>query len=142
MKCHDILIVDEDTTQLPAFIDLLEQNGYDVVQVANWRLLGEPDCISVKPDVLLLDLMMPHWHLEPERVLAGYATGVTVYTDIISKCLPDIPFFIYTAADLEIPDMHDAVSTLRKYPSFRGAYGKDKPAAMLAELGKLKSGNV
>jgi len=63
LACHKgymkkILIIDDDVTALDIVDFLFEDKGYEVVRRADG--LSALECVeSVKPDIILIDLMMP-----------------------------------------------------------------------------------
>jgi CheY-like chemotaxis protein len=54
-----ILVVDDDVTSLDIVDVILEGEGFDVVRATNGQSAVD-DVEKAKPDLILIDLMMPH----------------------------------------------------------------------------------
>ncbi len=100
----DVLIVDDDPDIRDAVEECLRYEGYDVHSAADGRAALDTLEFGLKPDVILLDLMMP--------VLNGF--------DVLNalKTRPEwksIPVVIVSANRGDEPeDLEGAVSILRK----------------------------
>ena len=84
---HSVLIVDDDSAVRTAMKELFETEGYTVVLAANGRAALNRLKEGLRPNVVLLDLMMP--------VMDGWDFRTQQMQD---PALKDIPVFILTAA--------------------------------------------
>ncbi len=90
MTAPKILIIDDDVTALDIVDYLFEDKGFEVVRRADGQ--SAVDCVSeVKPDVILVDLMMPQM------------SGQETVRHIREKGI-DIPIIAFTAVD--DPEIH------------------------------------
>lgn len=91
MTVPKILIIDDDVTALDIVDFLFEDKGFEVVRRADGK--SAVDCIEdVKPDIILVDLMMPNM------------SGQETVRQIRAKGF-QIPIVAFTAID--DPDIHE-----------------------------------
>lgn len=119
----NILIFDEDERQIPQTCDVLKQLGHQVKHLTKWEKLKE-ELQNFKPEGLVLDLMLPAINLPSEECGGGYTTGAYVYKTIIHEILPGIPFVVYSATDLGLHKIREAISELEKFNEYRGVLAK------------------
>lgn len=81
-----ILVVDDDDDVRESIAELLEENGYRVVQKRDGRQAEEYLCNHTPPACMILDLMMPS--------LDGWALASLMRQGRV----PQIPFIVVTAA--------------------------------------------
>jgi CheY-like chemotaxis protein len=67
-----IMVVDDDPAVREIVGEILSEEGYEVIELANGR--AALDCLrsGARPDLILLDLMMPvldGWHFRREQLL-------------------------------------------------------------------------
>ena len=84
---NSVLIVDDDSAVRTALKELFETEGYTVVLAANGRAALNRLMEGFRPNVVLLDLMMP--------VMDGWDFRTQ---QLREPALKDIPVFIITAA--------------------------------------------
>lgn len=84
---HEILIVDDEPGVRDSLRDVLEDEGYTVVEAANGREALEYLQAHARPCLVLLDLMMP--------VMNGFDFLAAVQAD---TALASLPFVIISAA--------------------------------------------
>jgi CheY-like chemotaxis protein len=98
-----LLIVEDDADIREALAGLLEMEGFHVIGCPNGREGLDWLRKSPKPDLILLDLMMP--------VMSGEE-----FIDIRTKdpVLSKIPVCVLTASDRALPDREDIAARLRK----------------------------
>ncbi|NLF24981.1 MAG: response regulator [Deltaproteobacteria bacterium] len=84
MNAPKILIVDDDMTALDIVDFLFEDKGFEVVRSADGQ--SAVKCIEeVKPDIILVDLMMPHMNgQEAVRRIRqnGYKLPIVAFTAV------------------------------------------------------------
>jgi CheY-like chemotaxis protein len=85
-----ILVVDDDVTSLDIVDVILEGEGFDVVRATNGQSAVD-DVEKAKPDLILIDLMMPHM------------SGQEAIRQIRSKGI-QVPIVAFTA--LDDPSVH------------------------------------
>ncbi|MFT3770120.1 MAG: response regulator [Minicystis sp.] len=103
-----ILVVDDDPDLREAMIDVLAGEGYHLVTAANGREALDLLAQGERPDVILLDLMMP--------VMNGHEMRAHQLAD---GAIADIPVVVMTAGALD-----DRVPELRAAACFK------KPVAL------------
>jgi DNA-binding NarL/FixJ family response regulator len=84
-RCR-VLLADDDETILGALRGLLEEFGFDVVGTAPDGVAAVSLAETLRPDVMLADLRMPH------------LTGFEVAAALQESC-PDVPVIILSAYD-------------------------------------------
>jgi CheY-like chemotaxis protein len=99
---HRVLVVEDDDEARVVLGELLESRGYVVAAAANGREALARLQVSVRPDVILLDLWMP--------VMDGWQLMDALAND---PKLSRIPIVIMTAADIGARDV-GARAVLRK----------------------------
>jgi two-component system phosphate regulon response regulator PhoB len=85
-----ILIVEDDPKSLTLTKDLLTISGYDTIQATDGQQ-GVAVARAKKPDLILMDLMMPK--------MDGYAAANMLKTDAATK---NIPIIMLTAVGYEL----------------------------------------
>jgi CheY-like chemotaxis protein len=101
---HDVLIVDDDPDIRDAVGECLRYEGYDVHAAADGRDALDRLEFGLKPDVILLDLMMP--------VLNGFDVLQALQSRPEWKSIPVVVVSANRGYDAE--DLSGAVSILRK----------------------------
>lgn len=98
-----ILVVEDSRTQRIIICRMLKQNGYEVVEAADgYAALGQLD--KVKPDLILLDIIMPG------------IDGYKVMSLIKEKPgMRDVPIIMLTSRDNLIDKMRGKVSGTNEY---------------------------
>ncbi|HXU03537.1 MAG TPA: response regulator [Polyangia bacterium] len=89
-----VLVVDDDVDILQSVAELLVDEGYDVATASDGRAALEQMRRGLRPDVILLDLMMPGmngWDFRAEQMqddnLKGIPVIVITATDISDTAL-------------------------------------------------------
>jgi CheY-like chemotaxis protein len=100
----DVLIVDDDPDIRDAVGECLRYEGYDVHSAADGRAALDTLEFGLKPDVILLDLMMP--------VLNGFDVLTALRKRPDWKCIPVVVVSANRGYSAE--DLAGAVSILRK----------------------------
>ena len=85
-----ILIVEDDPKSLTLTKDLLKISGYDTIEATDGQQ-GVATARAKKPDLILMDLMMPK--------MDGYAAAHMLKTDAETK---NIPIIMLTAVGYEL----------------------------------------
>jgi CheY-like chemotaxis protein len=81
VKRHKVLVVEDDTEIREALVELLEDQGCDVVEAANGeRALAYLRSTDALPCLILLDLMMP--------VMDGHAFREAQFQDPVLASIP------------------------------------------------------
>lgn len=118
-----ILVIDEDTEDMPQFCDGLKQLRHSVVQCSDWKQL-ETSLSEFKPEAIILDLMMPCSDLPSEECHAGFTTGAYLYGNVIHKLAPGVPFVVLSAAYQGTTPVRTAISRLKEFREFAGVFSK------------------
>ena len=127
-----ILVVDDDPDIVEAMRLVLEGSGYEVSTAAS-ASEAEKQVLAVKPDLILLDIMMPEgtegfqfvWKLRNQLPEEVRETPIVVLSAIHSKV--DLRFY---------PDQSDGTYSAGEYLPVQGFI--DKPAAPQELLNKVK----
>lgn len=127
-----ILVVDDDPDIVEAMRLVLEGSGYEVSTAAS-ASEAEAQVLAVKPDLILLDIMMPEgtegfqfvWRLRNQLPEEVRETPIIVLSAIHSKV--DLRFY---------PDQSDGTYAAGEYLPVQGFI--DKPAAPQELLSKVK----
>ena len=85
-----ILIVEDDPKSLKLIRDLLQVSGYKTIEATDGKQ-GVKLAKAKKPDLILMDIMMPKMH--------GYSACLAIKAD---KATKSIPVVILTALDHEL----------------------------------------
>jgi CheY-like chemotaxis protein len=101
-----VMVVDDDDEIRDALGSLLELEGYEVMSASNGREALEL-LEAKKPDVILLDLMMP--------VMDGWTFRASQKSD---PRFADVPVVVLTAAGVQAANRVDANHVLQKPLSF------------------------
>lgn len=118
-----ILLLDEDTRDVPAVADVWRLKGHDVIQVTEWE--GIDDVLSKNSfDAVLLDLMIPAVDLPVGECGGGFTTGEYLYRTKINPRIPNTPFAVFSSALFELDVIKEAIARLNRYPSFKGCFEK------------------
>jgi CheY-like chemotaxis protein len=136
-----ILIYDEDTYSgtIEEFCERLERLGETAEQVTDWNRL--PDRIrEFKPDALLIDLMIPALGLPSDECGDGYTTGAYVYRSKARDIGHQIPFAVFTAADIKTTRIRKAIDSLKSLPEYRGTFQKGEDAEVVLAALRGKTG--
>jgi CheY-like chemotaxis protein len=118
-----ILLLDDDTKDVPAIADVWRLLGHDVVQVTDSH--GLVDAMArTSFDAVLLDLMIPAVDVPVSECDGGFTTGEYLYKTIISPKLTNVPFAVFSSAILDLEVIRNAHNSLRKYTNYRGFFEK------------------
>lgn len=88
-----VLIIDDDKTMVYLLKTLLEMDGFEVVEVRDWKAVLETVSIE-KPDIILMDYFLPNTDgldilskVRAEPDLAGTRVVMSSGMDVSDKCL-------------------------------------------------------
>jgi two-component system alkaline phosphatase synthesis response regulator PhoP len=120
-----ILIVDDDVDIIDLVENRLRKNGYDVIY-ANDGDNGVKKALVHKPDLIIMDVMMPHMHGgEAVKLLQSY------------EDTKDIPVLFFTAMNSYIPasaDLDQINVDGRLYPAITKPFEPNKLLAAIKSL--------
>ncbi len=127
-----VLLVEDDEDARAAIRSALERNGWSVTQAANGRLALQ-DLAGDRPDVILLDLLMPE--MDGFEFLAELRSN---------EAWKDIPVLVITAKDLTEED-HRRLNSRVERVIQKGAYSRDEllrevRALLASQLGGRTAG--
>lgn len=122
--------------QVRQVIDVLKQNGHDVVQVTDYKDLKQ-QIEKFKPEGIVIDLMMPIPELPQVECRGGYTSGAYIYKTIIHESAKGIPFIVYSAVDPEVTYIRETTEALRTFTEYRGFLAKGCEVKLIVE--KLSS---
>jgi CheY-like chemotaxis protein len=112
-----ILIVDDDVDIIDLVENRLKQNNYEVI-IANDGDSGVKKALELKPDLIIMDIMMPRMHGgEAVKLLKSYE---------ITK---DIPILFFTAMNSYLPkatDLDQVNVDGRLYPAVTKPFDPNK----------------
>jgi len=119
----NILLLDDDTRDVPEIADVWKLQGHTIKQVIDWHNL---DSIlkSQNFDAVLIDLMIPAIDLPLEQCSAGFTTGEYIYRTYINPKLPAAPFAVFSAALLGLDVIKAATERLSSFAGYRGYFEK------------------
>ena len=81
-----ILVIDDEPRNVKLVRDLMEANGYTVIEASDGKQ-GVDTAITEKPDLILMDIMMP--------VMDGYEAMQLIKTNSATKEIPIIALTSY-----------------------------------------------
>jgi CheY-like chemotaxis protein len=133
-----ILVLDEDSRDVPHICDEIAQSGHKVQQVTDWKDV-QTVLHQFKPDALLIDLMIPAVGLPSNECGGGFTTGAYIYETMTHDSAPGIPFAVFSSAFLETTLIKDALKRMEKFPEYRGVLSKEcNPDEVIALLRQIK----
>jgi CheY-like chemotaxis protein len=122
----NILLLDDDTRDVPEIAEVWRRLSHKVTQVEDWRNLDRAMALQ-NFDAVLIDLMIPAIGLPSADCAAGFTTGEFIYRKYIYPKLPSKPFAIFSAALLGLEVIRAANERLKSYATYRGYFVKGCP---------------